>query len=175
MSQKMHNDDKYEGPSKWIEALGRANAIGWAGSLAGLIGGGIFAAVSTKENSELAQKGADLIKWASRGRLHISGKWPVIVGGGLLGSQIVHWTGYFLAFAHAKHKAGKGEEQFMRIKAQRDEARGQIAALKEERDALRSEYTEHFKSAHMDEAPQPIVQASSVEASKEQAAQEAAR
>lgn len=127
-------DEKYEGPSKTIEVLGKANAVGWGGSFAGLIGGGLIAALSTKEHEGMAKKGDAFIKLISNGKWSISGKWPIIIGSALVGSQLVHWASYILALGHAKPRAGKGQKQFERIKQERDALKAELESIKQERE-----------------------------------------
>ena len=173
MKHKAQDDDIYAGPSKTIEVLGKGNAYGWVGSGVGLAAGAIVGIISSTHAEQVT-------KWF-KDNFHLnraSGKTAIVIATALVGSQIGHWVTYAIGLGHGKKTAGHGQEQFARIKAQRDEARGQIAALKEERDALRAQYVDHFKAIHPDEqAPQPTVQAASVEASKEQTAatQETAR
>jgi hypothetical protein len=169
-------DEKYEGPSKTIEALGKANAVGWGGSLVGFLGGALVASLSTKENSTFAKKGEEFVSWVTRGKLNVSGKNAIIVGMGLVGSQIVHWGSYFLTFGHAKKNAGKGQKQFERIKQERDAAKQELEAVKSELDVIAQE--KQGQHANDDtgmldrsEAPTRHVHAGVVEAGKDAAAE----
>ncbi len=153
-NEKHINDEKYAGPSKTIEVLGKGNAASWMGSISGLVIGGVAAALSTKENSTMAIKGKEFVTWVSHGRINISGKWPVIIGSALLGSQLAHWVTYFIGMGHAARNSGKGQEQFERMKVERRKLKAEIELLKAERDAGRKEAVETIASA---EAPRHTI------------------
>lgn len=161
-----HKDDIYAGPSKTIEVLGKGNAYGWVGSGVGLVAGAIAGVISSTHAEQVTD-------WFKK-NFHLnraSGKTAIVVATALVGSQIGHWVTYFVGLGHGKKTAGQGQEQFARLKAQRDTARTEVEALKQERDALAKEIAiDHSKGVHADAAtPGTMVMADGLEAQKESA------
>lgn len=129
------SDEKYEGPSKTIIALGKAKAYGWIGSAIGAIGGAFAAGAAVKEEGKMVRKAKTLAEDVG---MHIEGKTALRAGGAFLGWMIGHYVGMVYGLNRGLEGAGRGKEQFDKIKSQRDKARSELKEHKEhEKDAVR--------------------------------------
>ena len=119
MQKDLQNrDEQYEGPSKTIVAAGKGYALSWATGIAGAIAGAAISLFGSSESGYFTKKGAELLKVLGSKNPH--GKWAVTVGGGLLGWGVGHYAGLIIGTKRAHETAGRGREQFERIKAERD-------------------------------------------------------
>jgi len=175
MSNKLQtSDEQYEGPSKAVEVLGRSNAFGWAGSLIGLLGGGFAAAITNKESGERSQA---LTKWLAGHNIHIGGRTAIIVVSALGSSQACHWIGAAIGARFGLKKAGKGQEQFKRLKQEHDAVKAELEVVKSELDAEHKETSKavqeplDYTADRRETAPSHHIRQGVVEAEKEVPAQ----
>jgi hypothetical protein len=161
------SDEKYEGPSKTIETLGKGNAVGWAGSIIGAIVGAVVGMVSSSH--------ADAItKWFKNLKIsNTTEKTAIVIGSALVFSQIGHWISYAIGLRHGHKHAGKGQKQFERIKQERDAAKQELEAVKSELDATAQEHHAKDDAGTLDRAEMPSshIHAGVVEAGKDAAAE----
>ncbi len=173
-NEQQSNDEKYEGPSKTIETLGKGNAVGWAGSIIGAIVGAVVGMVSSSHAESIT-------KWFKSLRIsNTTEKTAIVIGSALVFSQIGHWISYAIGLRHGHKHAGKGQKQFERIKQERDAAKAELEAVKSELEVNHkaeegAALEPHDSAADREPPPTHHVHAGVVEAGKDVAAAEIAR
>ena len=117
------HDEEYEGADKATVVVGQAKIYGWAGSIIGTIVGAIVSATTAVEHAKFTEKAQALFSAAN---MPIKGRTAIIAGVALAGGFFGQWIGMAIGAARHIKNAGRGREQFERIKAERDEAMANV-------------------------------------------------
>ena len=126
---KKSGEEEYEGASPATVALGHGSAYGWMGTVIGGIGGAIVSAISTREVGNYTKRATDFL---AKVGVHVSGRSAIIAGGSFFGLVAGRYVGMAIGFKRGLKDANRGRDQFERIKAERDQALGELDTIKEE-------------------------------------------
>ena len=175
-NHKPISEDKYEGASKTTEVLGKAKVYGYAGSVIGALGFGTLASQSPKFShfiSTTVEKFENFIatkktSWLGEKRaaqLNLG----VVAGVAGAGWMVGHWAGTLFGVKKGFNKAGRGQEQFEKLKSERDAAKSELSSIKEQVAVLNE--TALNPTKHSDKVKTHGTHAEARESEKESAAE----
>lgn len=153
MADKSIDTEKYQGPGRLTAAVGDAKIYTIAGSIAGLgVGAGGAALVKPDGKiGNLINRVSNFFGGVEKSHLTSAlggaktSKGVLILAGAVVGSTVLGILGFGYGLFHGWGKGNKGEMQFNAIKAERDEARNTIAAMRTQVQGLESEVATHRK------------------------------
>lgn len=117
--QKPDPNEQYAGPSPSIVRLGYAQGYGILGNVIGAVVGLVGAESITRYNPKYIEPA---IKFLSKFNIRNQEKLAIRIGGAAVGFLAAHWIGFFTGLCSNWSKGTLGQEQFERVKNERDEA-----------------------------------------------------